>query len=99
MTALVSILVPVYNCEDWVESAIRSALAQSWPEKEIIVLDDGSTDRSLDVIRRFSADIRFESVRRGGQNVSRNRLMQLSQGEWLVFLDADDELAPDNIDR
>ncbi len=98
MTPLVSILIPVFNCEAWVANAIESALAQTWPNKEVIVLDDGSTDGTLDVIRRFDGKIKFKSCRRGGQNVSRNRLAELSRGDWLVFLDADDELAPDSIE-
>lgn len=98
MMPLVSILIPVFNCEAWIANAIESALAQTWPNKEVIVLDDGSTDGTLDVIRRFDGEIKFKSCRRGGQNVSRNRLTELSHGDWLVFLDADDELAPDSIE-
>jgi GT2 family glycosyltransferase len=99
MIPLVSILIPAYNCEAWVGAAIRSALAQTWPNKEVIVLDDGSTDGTLDVIRSFGTDIQFESRRMGGQNRSRNRLTELSGGEWLKFLDADDELATDCIEK
>jgi glycosyltransferase involved in cell wall biosynthesis len=99
MAPLVSILIPAYNCEAWVKESIRSALAQSWPNKEVIVLDDGSTDRTLEVICSFGSEIRYESRRMGGQNLSRNRLTELSRGEWLAFLDADDELAADNIER
>jgi glycosyltransferase involved in cell wall biosynthesis len=95
---LVSILIPVYNCRAWVANAIRSALAQTWPNKEIIALDDVSTDRSWDILQTFSQQIHVERAsRNGGQNVSRNRLTELSRGEWLVYLDADDELASDNI--
>ena len=65
----------------------------------MIVFDDGSTDGTLDIIRSFGPQIRFESRRLGGQNVSRNRLTELSSGEWLVFLDADDELMPDTVER
>jgi glycosyltransferase involved in cell wall biosynthesis len=99
MYPLVSILIPVYNCHQWVAQAIESALQQTWPNKEIIVLDDGSTDESLKVIRHYEKQIQIESTANGGQNVSRNRLTALSRGEWLAYLDADDELAPDCIDR
>jgi len=98
MPPLVSILIPVYNCEAWVSAAIRSALAQTWPNKEVIVFDDGSTDGTLDIVRSFGTQIQFESRRLGGQNVSRNRLIELSRGDWLVFLDADDELMPYNVE-
>jgi len=63
-------------------------------------LDDASTDRSLDALRPFHASIRIEcAAKNGGQNVSRNRLTAMSRGEWLVYLDADDELAADNVEQ
>jgi glycosyltransferase involved in cell wall biosynthesis len=99
MTPLVSILIPVHNGEAWVDASIRSALAQSWPSKEVIVLDDGSTDRTLGIIGRFHPHIRIETGPRRGQNLARNHLVELSRGEWLVFLDADDELAADSVEQ
>lgn len=96
---LVSILIPVYNCEQWISYAIESALAQTWPNKEIVLLDDGSTDRSCNVIAHYEKQVRVESHSNRGQNASRNRLTELSRGEWLVYLDADDELAPDCVAR
>jgi glycosyltransferase involved in cell wall biosynthesis len=95
--SLVSILIPVCNCETWIGAAITSALAQTWPNKEVIVLDDGSTDRTADIVRAFGSQVFFHQQRLGGQNLARQRLTELSRGEWLVFLDADDELAADNI--
>src|SRR5205809_573285 len=53
MKPLVSILIPCFNAERWIAQCIESALAQTWPEKEVIVVDDGSTDRSLEIINRF----------------------------------------------
>ena len=96
---LVSILIPVFNCEEWVGNAISSALAQTWANKEVIVLNDGSDDGTLDIIRGFGDAVRVESKRMGGQNASRGRLTEMSGGEWLVFLDADDELAPDSVEQ
>jgi glycosyltransferase involved in cell wall biosynthesis len=96
MSNLVSILIPVYNARPWVERAIKSALAQTWSNKEIIAVDDASTDGSWDVLQAFASVVRIERVTiNGGQNVTRNRLTELSQGEWLLYLDADDELTPD----
>lgn len=92
---LVSILIPVHNCRSWVARAIDSALSQTRPATEILVLDDGSTDGSLDVIARYRPHIQVESCALGGQNRSRNRLTACSRGDWLIYLDADDELAPD----
>jgi glycosyltransferase involved in cell wall biosynthesis len=93
----VSILVPCYNAGPWLAQCIQSALDQTYPHKEIIVVDDGSTDNSIDIIRSFGDRVRFETGPNRGGNVARNRLVQLSQGEWLEFLDADDYLLPNKI--
>jgi glycosyltransferase involved in cell wall biosynthesis len=94
---LVSILIPCFNAERWVAQAIESALAQTWPEKEVIVVDDGSTDGSLAIIQRFGDRIRWESGPNRGGNPTRNRLLELARGEWLQYLDADDYLLPDKV--
>ena len=96
---LVSILIPCYNAERWVAQAIESALAQTWSEKEIIVVDDGSRDGSLDVIKSFGNQIRWETGPNRGGNVTRNRLLELARGEWLQYLDADDYLLPPKVER
>lgn len=95
----VSILIPCYNAERWIGAAIRSALEQAYPHKEVIVVDDGSTDGSLDVIRAFGSSIRWETGPNRGGNAARNRLLELSSGAWLQYLDADDYLRPDKITR
>lgn len=91
---LVSILIPCYNAEAWVGEAIQSALAQTYEPKEVIVVDDGSTDGSLEVIQSFGDRIRWETGPNRGANATRNRLLELSRGEWLQYLDADDYLLP-----
>jgi glycosyltransferase involved in cell wall biosynthesis len=96
---LVSILIPCFNAEKWVAQAIESALAQTWPEKEVTVVDDGSTDRSLEIIRRFDGRIRWETGPNRGGGVTRNRLFELANGEWLQYLDADDFLLPQKLER
>jgi glycosyltransferase involved in cell wall biosynthesis len=99
MNPLVSILIPCFNAEHLVAQAIESALAQTWPAKEVIVVDDGSTDGSLEVIRQFDSHIRWESGPNRGGNAARNRLLALSNGEWLQYLDADDYLRPGKIEK
>lgn len=94
---LISVLIPCYNAERWIAQAIESALAQTWLNKEIIVVDDGSTDRSLDIIRGF--DVRWETGPNRGGNAARNRLLDLASGEWLQYLDADDYLLPEKLLR
>ena len=96
---LVSILIPCYNAERWIARAIESALAQTWPNKEVIVVDDGSTDGSLEVIRSFDGRVRWESGPNRGGNAARNRLLQLARGDWVQYLDADDYLRSAKLER
>src|SRR4029077_11072398 len=96
---LVSILIPCFNAERWVAQAIESALGQTWPEKEVIVVDDGSTDAGLTIIKAFGDRIRWVTGPNRGGNVARNRLLELARGEWLQYLDADDYLLPEKIGR
>ncbi len=99
MPDLVSILIPCFNAERWVGEAIESSLAQTWHEKEVIVVDDGSTDASLEVIKRFGTRIQWETGNHRGGNVTRNRLLELASGKWLQYLDADDYLSREKITR
>jgi glycosyltransferase involved in cell wall biosynthesis len=100
MKPLVSILIPAYNSEEWIADTLRSALAQTWQRKEIIVVDDGSRDRTAEVARQFaSKEITVVSVENGGAAAARNHALQLSQGDYIQWLDADDLLAPDKIER
>ncbi|WYL98990.1 MAG: glycosyltransferase [Gloeotrichia echinulata CP02] len=99
MNPKVSILIPCYNAEKWIKQCIDSAVNQTYSNTEIIVVDDGSTDGSLEIIKSFGDAIRWETgINRGG-NVARNRLLELSTGEWLQYLDADDYLLPNKIEQ
>ena len=99
MQPLVSILIPCYNAERWIARAIESALAQTWSTTEVIVVDDGSTDNSLNVIRAFDGRIRWETGPNQGGNAARNRLLELARGEWVQYLDADDYLRSTKLER
>jgi len=100
MTPLVSILIPAYNAEPWIEETIRSALGQTWPNKDIIVVDDGSTDGTLTVIRRFESNgIRVVTQANQGAAVARNVALSLAQGDYIQWLDADDVLDLHKIER
>ena len=99
MQPLVSILIPCHNAECWIAQAIESALAQTWPDKEVIVVDDGSTDRSLEIIKRFDGRIRWETGPNRGSDAARNRLLAVARGDWLQYLDADDYLLLEKVAR
>lgn len=97
-TPVVSILIPAYNAAPWIAEAVRSALSQTWPAKEIIVVDDGSEDDTLAIARRFEGSgVRVVSQPNRGAAAARNHALSLSQGEYIQWLDADDVLAPDKI--
>jgi hypothetical protein len=93
----VTIGIPVFNCEAWIATAIQSALDQTWPEKEVIVVDDGSTDRSASICRSFGSQITFVQQPNQGGNAARNAICRLSSSPWIQFLDADDYLKADKI--
>ena len=100
MKPLVSILIPAYNAEEWISDTINSALAQTWPRKEIIVVDDGSRDRTAEVAQRFaSKEVLVVSKENQGASAARNQALQLSQGDYIQWLDADDLLAPDKLEH
>ncbi len=96
---VVSIVIPCYNGAQFVGDAIENALAQSQPEIEVVVIDDGSTDDSLRVIGSFGNRVRCESIPHGGACRARNRGAELARGEFVQFLDADDLLDPEKIER
>jgi len=91
---LVSIIIPCYNGERYVAESIQSALDQSHRSCEVIVIDDGSTDGSLEVIKSFGERICWESGPNRGGGAARNRGLELARGEWIKFHDADDVLLP-----
>lgn len=91
---LVSVVVPSYNHGRYVQAAVRSVLDQSYGHVELIVIDDGSTDDSLDILERLGGDFRLESQANAGQAATLNRGWAMARGEILSYLSADDLLMP-----
>ena len=91
---LVSIIIACYNQADFLDQAIESALAQNYFEREIVVVDDGSTDKTLEIAHRYP-DVRYIYQENAGPCAARNAGVKTSRGEYLIFLDADDRLLPD----
>lgn len=96
---LVTIGIPCYNSARWLAQAIDSALAQTHQECEVIVVDDGSTDTSLLLASAYGDRIRVISANHKGANFARNKILSAASGEWIQYLDADDYLLPEKIER
>lgn len=100
MKPLVSILIPFYNAEPWLAATLESALAQTWKNREIIVVNDGSKDGSLALAQRFAGrGVAIIDQPNQGQSTAFNRAIAAARGDFFEFLDADDLLAPDKIER
>lgn len=100
MKPLVSILIPAYNSERWIAETIRSATAQTWPRKEIIVVDDGSKDQTARVAGSFASEnVKIISTENRGMSAAVNLAYSLCQGDYIQELDADDALAEDKIEK
>jgi glycosyltransferase involved in cell wall biosynthesis len=96
---LVSILIPAFDAQKYIEATLVSALDQTWPRTEIIVVDDGSTDRTLEAAERFaSRGVKVVGQEHQGAAAARNHALSLSRGDYIQWLDADDLLAPDKIE-
>jgi glycosyltransferase involved in cell wall biosynthesis len=100
MEPLVSILIPAYNSEQWIVDTLESALAQTWRKKEIIVVDDGSSDLTLRNAKQFASKIvQVVTQPNQGASVARNTAFSLCQGDYIQWLDADDLLDPHKVEK
>jgi len=98
---LVSVNIPVYNAQEFIERTIRSALNQTYKNIELIILDDGSTDKTSKIIKEAQkGDSRIQYYYQENQGISqaRNRLFELSKGEYIAFLDHDDQWSPEKLE-
>jgi glycosyltransferase involved in cell wall biosynthesis len=100
MPEIVSVLIPAYNAERWIGDTIKSVLNQTWPKKEIIIVNDGSSDNTFHIARGFeSKSVKVVTQDNMGVNSARNTALKFAQGDFIQWLDADDMLAPDKISQ
>lgn len=100
MKPLVSILIPAYNAQEWIADTVRSAISQTWPRKEIIVVDDGSTDRTAEIASMVATkEVTVVSTPNRGLCGAVNHAYRLCQGDYIQELDADDLMAKDKIEK
>lgn len=100
-TAIVSIIVPIYNVEDYVEKCIDSILSQTYDNMEIILVNDGSTDNSRNLINKYIKDTRCKIIDKenGGLSSARNAGIKVATGKYLYFIDSDDYILPNTIEK
>ena len=96
---LVSIVIPCYNYGHFLTDAIDSALSQTYPNIEVIVVNDGSTDNTSEVVRSYGGKVRLIEQENQGLPGTRNRGVREARGEWVCCLDADDKFHPDYVDH
>lgn len=96
---LVSIIIPIYNGERYIEETIRNVLNQTYTELEVLCIIDGTTDESANIIRRLGDDrVKIVMQENSGATRTRNRGLSMATGEFILFLDQDDVIKPEFIE-
>lgn len=96
MKVLVSVIVPMYNCEKYIERCIRSLIGQTYKQIEVLVVDDGSTDGGAEVVKelqRENSNLKYFYQENQGVSIARNKAIEESKGKYLLFVDSDDYLS------
>lgn len=102
MTVAVSIIMPVYNVEKYLKKTLESVEAQSFQNYELIAINDGSTDKSFEILKMYQdrmPQLYIMDQKNSGVSTARNRGIKRATGEYVCFLDADDQLSPDYLEH
>lgn len=94
---MISVVIPAYNAERFIRRTIDSVLAQTYTDYEIIVIDDGSTDGTGEIVRGYGSKVRYIYQQNAGDGGARNAGIYAAKGEWIAFLDHDDEWLPEKL--
>ncbi len=95
----VSVIIPTYNCKEYITDAIESVLSQTFRDYDIIVVDDGSTDGTKDIVTRYGNKIKYARQENKGVSAARNTGIGMASGGLIAFLDADDMWLPDKLEK
>jgi glycosyltransferase involved in cell wall biosynthesis len=93
----ITVAIPSYNMAAWIDRTIQSVISQDVPGLRVIVVDDGSTDNTLDVLRAHGDKITWTQQQHAGAAAARNRALAMADQDWILFLDADDYVGPDSL--
>lgn len=99
---LVSVIIPVYNVEEFLQECLESVIKQTYKNIEIITIDDGSTDNSLEILKQYASNdgnITIINQKNSGQSVARNKGIAETKGKYIYFLDSDDYILPETIEN
>ena len=101
MDELVSVIMPSYNTGEYIAASIESVLAQTYPNWELLIVDDCSTDSTVEVIRRYQDPriILLKNKTNSGAALSRNYALREAKGRWIAFLDSDDTWEPEKLEK
>ena len=99
MRTKVTIVVPAYNADRWLRDALNSAVAQTYRAHEIIVVDDGSEDRTGEIARSFGDKIKYIKQPNQGVSAARNTALRAATGDWIALLDSDDLIVPEKLEK
>lgn len=102
MNELVSIIMPSYNTAKYIEESIKSVIAQTYTNWELLIVDDCSTDNTDEIVQPFLADKRvkyLKNEKNSGAAISRNRALREAKGKWIAFLDSDDLWLPEKLEK
>ena len=97
MSTKISVIIPAYNASQYIERALKSVWAQTRPADEIIVVNDGSQDNTSEIVRKYSDKVTLIEQSNNGVSSARNAGIKAAAGDWITFLDADDEWLPDKL--
>src|SRR5215213_6400356 len=97
--SMVAAIIPVYNGASQIQRSIESVLAQTRQVDEVIVIDDGSTDQTADVVRSYGDRVRLLQQKNAGVAAARNHGMREARSQWIAFLDHDDAWLPEKIEE
>ena len=101
MEDLISVIIPVYNSEEYIGRCLDSVLAQTYQTYEIVIINDGSTDRTGEILHKYAEShscIKIYDIPHSGVSVGRNQGLQKAQGDYIAFVDADDEVMPEYLE-